>query len=571
MSHQSSHVSCQNCSKDFTIEIEDFEFYEKIEVPAPTFCPDCRLQRRLGFLNLTTLYKRPCDLCKKNFISMYHNDAPFTVYCPTCWWSDTWDFRDYGQDYDFSKPFFTQWQEIFQKTPLLGLSLGVECLENSPYNNHAGNLNHCYLTFQSSDCQETLYSLYSFNNRQVVDCNNLGHCELCYDIVHGFKSNQCIGCYNIIESMNCYFMRDCSNCQDCIGCTNIRNGKYCWFNEQLSKEEYQARLSQYDFGSFTDYTRAQSDASAFLKTQPPKPLHVEMSPGSNGNFLFTSNNCKDSFDSSDVQDGRFLFVCATPLTQDTYDVSAGTGGMEQCYEGCVIGVNARNVLFSFESCFDVFNITYCKLAAKNTRNCFGCVSPRGAEYCILNKQYTKEEYEKLIPQVKQHMTDMPYTDTKGRIYTYGEFFPLELSPFAYNDTLANVFTPIDESEIRNQAYRQYQVQNTTHTITIQAKDLPDHIRDVPDNIISEVIACEKTGKAFQIQPAELQFLRRMNLPLPRKAPIERVLEKTYRWAKEMKLIQRQSSISDEKFMTPYTAEEAPFILSPDEYKREFLS
>jgi hypothetical protein len=169
------------------------------------------------------------------------------------------------------------------------------------------------------------------------------------------------------------------------------------------------------------------------------------------------------------------------------------------------------------------------------------------------------------------MTDMPYTDTKGRIYTYGEFFPLELSPFAYNDTLANVFTPIDESEIRNQAYRQYQVQNTTHTITIQAKDLPDHIRDVPDNIISEVIACEKTGKAFQIQPAELQFLRRMNLPLPRKAPIERVLEKTYRWAKEMKLIQRQSSISDEKFMTPYTAEEAPFILSPDEYKREFLS
>ena len=47
---------CQNCKKDFTIEPDDFAFYEKIKVPAPTFCPECRLQRRLAFRNERALY-----------------------------------------------------------------------------------------------------------------------------------------------------------------------------------------------------------------------------------------------------------------------------------------------------------------------------------------------------------------------------------------------------------------------------------------------------------------------------------------------------------------------------------
>src|SRR3989344_554759 len=47
---------CQNCKKSFTIEPEDFAFYEKMKVPAPTWCPECRLQRRLSFLNFIYLY-----------------------------------------------------------------------------------------------------------------------------------------------------------------------------------------------------------------------------------------------------------------------------------------------------------------------------------------------------------------------------------------------------------------------------------------------------------------------------------------------------------------------------------
>ena len=52
---------CQNCRGEFTLEPDDFSFYEKIKVPPPTFCFDCRLQRKLAFVNERTLFKRKCD------------------------------------------------------------------------------------------------------------------------------------------------------------------------------------------------------------------------------------------------------------------------------------------------------------------------------------------------------------------------------------------------------------------------------------------------------------------------------------------------------------------------------
>ncbi|MEK7627724.1 MAG: hypothetical protein AAB397_04050, partial [Patescibacteria group bacterium] len=62
---------CQNCQNQFVIEPEDFIFYDKIQVPAPTFCPECREQRRLAFRNERSLYKRKCDLCGKEMVSIF--------------------------------------------------------------------------------------------------------------------------------------------------------------------------------------------------------------------------------------------------------------------------------------------------------------------------------------------------------------------------------------------------------------------------------------------------------------------------------------------------------------------
>src|SRR3989338_3264744 len=122
MNNNSENRICQNCKTSFTIEPDDFSFYEKIGVPSPTFCPECRLQRRLIWMKGLDLFKRKCDLCGEMKISMYHPDAPYVVYCTKCWWSDKWDFNEYAQEYNHVKTFLEQWDELLHRVPLLGLS-----------------------------------------------------------------------------------------------------------------------------------------------------------------------------------------------------------------------------------------------------------------------------------------------------------------------------------------------------------------------------------------------------------------------------------------------------------------
>lgn len=57
---------------------------------------------------------------------------------------------------------------------------------------------------------------------------------------------------------------------------------------------------------------------------------------------------------------------------------------------------------------------------------------------------------------------------------------------------------------------------------MKPEDLPDHIKDVSDDILNQVIACEHGGScnhqcmgAFKIIASELEFYRKMNLALPR--------------------------------------------------------
>ena len=98
--------SCQNCKTEFLIEPNDFTFYEKIGVPPPTLCPECRMQRRMLQFNERSLFKNQCKLCGKEVITSHRPDAPHPIYCQPCWWSDSWDAMSYGREYDFSRGFF---------------------------------------------------------------------------------------------------------------------------------------------------------------------------------------------------------------------------------------------------------------------------------------------------------------------------------------------------------------------------------------------------------------------------------------------------------------------------------
>ena len=170
-------------------------------------------------------------------------------------------------------------------------------------------------------------------------------------------------------------------------------------------------------------------------------------------------------------------------------------------------------------------LIYCINAFPFCQSCFGCTQIHNKSHCILNKQYTKKEYEELVPKIIQHMNDQPYIDNKGRTYMYGEFFPPELSPFAYNETIAQEYFPLTKEQCIEQGYRWKETEDKDIHTDISTEELPDHIKDVPDDIVGKVIQCEHQGKCneqctqgFKVIPQELTFYRKMNLPLPRLCP-----------------------------------------------------
>ena len=158
-------------------------------------------------------------------------------------------------------------------------------------------------------------------------------------------------------------------------------------------------------------------------------------------------------------------------------------------------------------------------------NIFGCEGLRKKSYCILNKQYTKEEYEELLPKIIEQMTTMPFIDVKGLVYKYGEFFPSDLSPFAYNESIAQEYFPLDKNEALKHGYLWEDGEARNYKIDIENEAIPDIIEDVTEDIVNKVIACEHMGKcreqcteAFKITGEEFKFYKRMSLPLPRLCP-----------------------------------------------------
>ncbi len=561
--------TCQNCHHDFVIEPDDFSFYEKIKVPAPTFCPDCRKIRRMIWRNERSLYKSNCDLCKKNIISVYPAKNIFPVYCCECWWSDEWDPSDYGVDYDFFKSFFTQIFELNKKIPRQGLNSLNNF--NCPYINYAWNSKNGYMCFDLGYGENVFYSNACHFIKDSQDNSYSKKLDLCYECIDSQESSMSGNLEKCKDCLDSHFLYNCNGCFSCILCSNLRNQKYCILNKKYSKEEYEKLKETYLNGSFL--TR-QKNIELF-KELKLNSIHKENSniqtKDCTGNNIWNCDNCKKSFNIFKSQNCKFVNDIDSDL-KDSVDLSCAAEG-ELMYEGT--SVSGSNLFFDILVGFSL-NVLYSIYCIKNNKNIFGCVSLRNKQYCILNKQYTKEQYEELVPKIIKHMDDMPYVDSMGRVYKYGEFFPSELSPFAYNETVAQEYFPLTKEQALKQGYKWKDKEERNYTIDIYNIDIPDNINDINDDITTKIIECAHKGEcnqqctlAFKIIPEELSFYRRMNLPIPRLCPNCRHYERLSQ-RNPMKLWQRKCMKEgcNNEFETSYAPERPEIVYCEKCYQQE---
>jgi len=505
--------TCQNCKQNFIIEPEDFEFYEKIKVPPPTFCPDCRMQRRMAWRNERTLYKRK-DAFGNGTISIYSPDKPFVVYPRDYWWSDEWDPMQYGREYDFGKPFFVQFRELLESVPVSGV-FSSNVVE-SPYCNHVGYLKNCYLTFASWECENVNYSDKAEFSKDSFDLYLAKKCERCYWTVDSEDSYRL---FFSAESSGCTdsaFLFDCRNCQNCFGCVELRNKQYHIFNKPYSKEDYEQKIRELDIGSFQNFQKTLNEFLQFRLTFPRRFARLINTTNVAGDNCVGVKNCYHCFDlRENVEDGKYLTHGGFGM-KDSYD-GYGIGICELLYEGIDSGVDGGSRELFSVVVYSSSDTHYCFNCA-NAAYLFGCVGLRKKQYCILNKQYSKEEYETLVPKIIKHMHDMPYRDARGREYRYGEFWPVELSPFAYNETIAQEYFPLTKEKALEVGFSWRDADKKEWDVSVLAKDLPDHIQNTPESIVGERIACLTCGRAYRVLKEEYDFLKKERLPFTRQCP-----------------------------------------------------
>lgn len=543
-------VNCNNCKQSYEITKSDLAFYRRINTPAPTFCPECRRQRRFAFRNERNLYIRKCDFSGKQIVTTYSPDKPFKVYAHDVWWSDQWDPLEYGQEFDFNKPFFEQYKELLSKVPRMDMIIVNS--ENSDYAPYSVNSKNCYMCVSSNYSEDVYYSYQTNFSRDSLDCLLCNNCELCYESVYGVNLYHCMWTVNCRESSDLFFCRDCQGCQKCIGCANLKNKNLYAFNKQVSEAEYESLVKL-----LTDRKNIKKMRMSFDETSLKFPYRANYNINCedvSGDHLRDCKNSENCFDAGGLEDCKYVYVLPKG-GKDIYDGHYSQNS-ELVYD-CVSAVNDYDCKWVIHT-WDVKNSMYCD-ECYYSDNLFGCIGLRRKKFCILNKQYSEQEYKELLPRIIDHMKGpSPRGEGASGFATaerselknseFGEFFPIEISPFCYNESLAGENSPLTKEQViaKNLKWKE----KDSKEYKPASYQPVDNIGEVKDDILNEILACKDCGKNYRVILQELRFYRKNKLLVPVKCQDCRYKERM-KFRNPFKLFQRNCAKCGMKIETTY--------------------
>ena len=431
---------------------------------------------------------------------MYNPNTKFPVYDIDEWWADDWDAGIYAQEINWQNSFFSQLSTLFNRVPHAARWV-IQC-ENSDYSNQINESRNCYLIFgglndENCDyghivwnCTDSMDNLYIFKSESCYECIDVLNCN---KIVY---SQECEGC---AESVGLY---DCKGCVNCIGCVGLVNKSFCIFNKQKTKEEYAKFIEENPLSDPKVIKKIVEEKEKLRTSLPQRAFFGFRNNDVSGNHIYNAHNIHYSFDVKRGENSKFCFTVREAM--DSYDISF-TGNASESYNCLTLVDSARTIashnitdshdIFYSDSCFGCNNI-------------FGCYGLRKKSYCILNKQYTKEEYGKLVPELielmKQHNE-------------WGKFFPKELSPFGYNEAIVNEYSPLSKEDALKEGWGwQDDIPSTSGQETKKHTELPTDPRNYSNDLLKDILACEKCGKNYRLINRELGFYKKHSLQIPTK-------------------------------------------------------
>ena len=500
--------NCEHCKQNFTITEGEFSLYEKVGLKIPSQCFDCRLKQYFSFWIFGKFRKGVSSLSGENLITVLPNNSRYPIYKSQEWLGDGWDPMSYGVDYDASKTFFEQLQALQERVPRPH-QLGENSV-NCDWCDDVWESKNCYLSRSMINCENINYSYRILNTKDssgVVYCFNL---QNCYD---------CVGCHNCFNlnfsenSKDCidsYFLFDCRNCQNCFMSSNLRNKQYCIRNKQYTKEEYLKELNNLKLDSHKNLEVCKREFENMVKVDAVHRENFNLkTTNSVGNYLTKCDKCVNvfSWENSENCMNQIRGMTTKDCIDQLGSVYAEVSGNNSCIWN---GYEIKNSAWSGGRYSEYLDL------CDEVEYCFGCVGLRKKKYCILNKQYSKEEYESLKDKIIKDM------EKRGE---YGKFMPYSMGLGDWNFSNGIIYFPDTTKEeiIKNGGY--WSEEDFSSTEGIPSEELPDSILDTESSITLQALICPETQYRFNISPAEYDFHKRKGFALPRTHFDFRVLKK----------------------------------------------
>lgn len=271
--------------------------------------------------------------------------------------------------------------------------------ENAIFGDYIFRSKNIYLSYFLNDCQDCYYSEYLSNCRDCNDSTHVSASELAYECV------DCTGLYNCSYLQDCHncsnvnFSIDCLNCKDCFGCYGLRHGQFFIFNKQYSEATYREKVQ----------ALRKNDPAKILEILAPEfdkhpRLYARLLKGDEncfGDYIYYSKNCFQCFNVRNIENSAYVSEVLSPEfnSSNSMDCTFGSG-LDLCYEAANAHLCSNcNFLEDCVSCSDSEYLIHCY----NSSNCFGCVNLTNKQYCILNRQLTREEYLIALHKIKEEL------------------------------------------------------------------------------------------------------------------------------------------------------------------------
>lgn len=257
--------------------------------------------------------------------------------------------------------------------------------------------------FQCFDCSKSVNCAY------MTDCHN---CSNCMDMEFTYETEKSYECVDSFQCFNCTYLENCANmtdsdfsvlcrgCHDVFGCVKLENKAFCIFNRQFTEAEYREKVK------YLKSLPAEKIMAEVAKIKAQHPLTQtigrENENSTYGNYMFKCRNCYLCFDSENCEDSGYIYDSGK--NQKAYDISQ-CGEIEISYQVLDSGLifNSSYIVFSknIQDSRYIFD-------SVDVKNSMGCVNLMHKEYCFLNRQLTKEEYEKITEPLIAELNSKDY-------------------------------------------------------------------------------------------------------------------------------------------------------------------